>query len=186
MKINQNNEGSRKNLFDSKSHSKSSENIFISNINLNSDRRSGRQRKLSGKIYNKKWNLPKVISFDKISGRNKENKNPIKHHYCERIFEYSPNYNVILSNEQKAYINLGNSNDNINKIKNYKSNVTRKYLCNHLNIINNSGDYYNILNVIKKEEEKQKKKKVQNMEKKLNTLEEINYLINKKKMIQIE
>ena len=181
---NQNNDENRKKVKFSKSQSKSTENIFLSNINLNSIGRSGRVRKLSGKIYNKKWNLPKVISFDKISGRNKENKNPIKIHYCERIYNYTPNYDLVLNNSQKAYINLGNSNNNLNKIKNYKINATRKYLCNHLNIINNTADYYNIINVINKERERRRKKQAHNMERKLNALEEMNYLINKKEMIQ--
>ncbi len=179
-----NNDENRKKVKFSKSQSKSTDNIFLSNINLNSIGRSGRVRKLSGKIYNKKWNLPKVISFDKISGRNKENKNPIKIHYCERIYNYTPNYDLVLNNSQKAYINLGNSNNNLNKIKNYKINATRKYLCNHLNIINNTADYYNIINVINKERERRRKKQAHNMERKLNALEEMNYLINKKEMIQ--
>lgn len=176
---NNHNNNSSKKVLSSRPKSISSENIFISNVSLNSDRRSGRVRKLTGKIYNKKWNLPKVISFDKITGRYKDNKNPIKHHYFERMYDYNPNYDLILSNDRKAYVNMGN--DDKNKFKNYKINMTRKYLCNQKNIINNAGDYYNILNVIKEEKEKKKKMKAKILEKQFNFLEEFNLLINKNK-----
>ena len=135
---------------------KSSHNIFISSLNIRSDLNSGKKRKINKQEYTKKWDLPKVINFDKIKGRYKENKNPIKHKVYERAYDYSPNYELISFNDKKAYVKMGK--DNKNKFKNYKINITRKYLCN-LNIINNSGDFYNILKILKEEKEKKEKKK---------------------------
>ena len=133
----------KKKIFSSKS--KSSHNIFLSNLDISS-RPSGKERKKSKvKSYRKKWNLPKIISFDKITGRYKENKNPIKFQAFERMYEYSPNYELLYNNDQKAYVKIGKENKM--KFKDYKINITRKYLCNHINIINNSGDFYNILKV---------------------------------------
>lgn len=164
------------------SKAKSSHNIFISNLNIRDDLNSGKERKINEKKYRKKWDLPKVINFDKITGRYKENKNPIKHHVCERAYDYSPNYELILFNDKKAYVKMGK--DNKNKFKNYKINITRKYLCNHINIINNSGNFYNILKILKEEKEKKDKQK-EKLEKKFNILEVYNYLFKNNQYFMI-
>ena len=154
------------------SKSKSSQSIFISNLDIRSARNSGKVRSPKNKNYRKKWNLPKIIRFDKITGRYKENKNPIKFQAFERMYDYSPNYELLSFNDKKAYVRLGAEKKM--KFKNYKINITRKYLCNHRNIINNSGDFYNILKIIKEEKEKRDKIKTQ-LEKKFNIEEEYNY-----------
>ena len=172
---------SRKKIFSSKSQS--SQDIFISNLNLKGERKkSARSPKSSDNNYNKRWNLPKVISFDKISGRYKKNKNPIKHEPYKRMYNYSPNYDLISFNDKKAYVKLGK--DNKNNFKKYKINITRKYLCNHRNIINNSGDFYNILRLIKEEKEKKDKIKAK-LERNFSILEEYNYFIQNRKYFTI-
>ena len=164
----------RKKIFSSKS--KSSQDIFISNLNLKKERKSsGRRLKSSEKNYDKKWDLPKVINFDKITGRYKINRNPIKHKPFERMYNYSPNYDLISYNGNKAYVRIGK--DDKTEFKNYKINITRKYLCNHLNIINNSGDFYNIFKIIKEQKQKEEKRRVQK-EKNINILEQYKYYIN--------
>jgi hypothetical protein len=171
----------KKKIFSSKS--KSSHNIFLSNLDISS-RPSGKERKKSKvKSYRKKWNLPKIISFDKITGRYKENKNPIKFQAFERMYDYSPNYKLLYYNDQKAFVKIGKENKM--KFKDYKINITRKYLCNHINIINNSGDFYNILKVIKEEKEKKEKLKSK-MNKKFNIIEEYKYYKDRKKFYTID
>ena len=178
--LNENENKIKKKIFSSKS--KSVKNIFISNINIRSDSKSGKERKSNIKKYKKKWELPKVINFDKITGRYKENKNPIKHHDYERMYDYSPNYDFISFNDKKAYVKLGK--DNKNNFKKYKINITRKYLYNHRNIINNSGDFYNILRLIKEEKEKKDKIKAK-LERNFSILEEYNYFIQNRKYFTI-
>jgi len=159
-------------------NAKSSFNLFISN--LTSKKKNNRERKFSGKIYHKKWDLPKVISFKKISGRYKENKNLLKNSYLERIKDYSPNYGPILCNNQKAFVQYGK--DNKKEFKNYKINMIRKAICNH-KMLNSSGSNYNIINLIKEEEEKKKKRKIKKLESLFNIEEQFNYITNKNKCI---
>ena len=161
-----------KKILSSKIKSKSSQSIFISNLDLRSARHSGKAKSTKNKKYRKKWNLPKILRFDKITGRYKENKNPIKFQAFERMYDYSPNYDVLSFNDKKAYVRLGVEKKL--QFKNYKINITRKYLCNHRNLINKSGDFYNILKIIKEEKEKRSKIKTK-LEKNFNIVEEYNY-----------
>ena len=130
-----------------------SKNIFISKLNLKSNRK---EKKIKYDKYKKKWDLPKSFSFEKISGRQKHSKNPIKLQKLERLFEYKPNYDSILCNENKAYVKY---NNNFKKdFKTIKINSHRKYICNWSNIMNNPGNNYNIINVLNKQKEIQQKK----------------------------
>jgi hypothetical protein len=160
----------------SSKNSKSNFNIFISQ--LVSKKKNNQERKFSGKIYNKKWDLPKVISFKKIRGRYKENKNLLKYCFLERIKDYSPKYGLVLCNSQKAFVQYGK--DNKKEFKNYKINMIRKAICNQ-KILNNSGSNYNIINLIKEEEEKKKKRKNKKLEQLFNIEEQFNYFIKKNK-----
>ena len=162
----------------SSKNSKSNFNIFISQ--LVSKKKNNQERKFSGKIYNKKWDLPKVISFKKIRGRYKENKNLLKYCFLERIKDYSPKYGLVLCNSQKAFVQYGK--DNKKEFKNYKINMIRKAICNH-KMLNSSGSNYNIINLIKEEEEKKKKRKIKKLEQLFNIEEQFNYFINKNKCI---
>ena len=157
-------------------NAKSSFNLLISN--LISRKNSGRERKSSGKKYNKKWDLPKAISFKKISGRYKENKNLLKYCMLERIKDYSPNYGSVLCYGQKAFVQYGK--DNEKEFKNFKINMTRKVICNN-KVLNNYGSNYNIINIIKEEEEKKKKRKIKKLGHLFNIEEQFNYFINKNK-----
>ena len=171
----------KKKIFSSKS--KSSHSIVLSHLELSS-RHSGKERKKTKqKSYRKKWNLPKIVRFDKITGRYKENKNPIKFKAFERMFDYSPNYELVCFNDKKAYVQM--SKEKKTKFKNYKINITRKYLCNSRNLINNSGDFYNILKVIREEKEKKEKLKSK-MKKRFNIIEEYKYYKNKRQFYTID
>ena len=109
--------------------------------------------KMDEKQYIKKWNYPKSIKFDKISGR--ERKTNIRiYNQIESVKDYCPNYNSIFSNTTKNYVNYGR--DIKNYFKNNKSWITRKTICNKRILFNNLSDNYNIINEIKEEEKKKK------------------------------
>ena len=138
------------------------QNIFISKLNIKSTSYIKRDKRFSHNIYVKKWDAPKSFSFEKITGREKEIKNPIKLQLLERMFEYSPNYDSILSNNSKSYVKF--NNDIKNDFKQYKINTTRKYIFNRLNIMNSPSNNYNIINILNeqklKEQQKIEKKKL--------------------------
>lgn len=130
-----------------------SKNIFISKLNLKSH---VKEKILKKNKYQKKWDLPKSFSFEKIAGRQKEEKNPIKLHILERLYEYEPNYDSILCNQNKVYVKY--SNDFNKDFKHYKINSTRKYIYNSSSIMNNPGTNYNIVNILNKHKEMEQKK----------------------------
>ena len=120
--------------------------------------------------------MPKSFSFDKLIGRKPESKNLIKFHCLERLYEYSPKYDSVLSNGNKAYIKYNpDSNKDFNG---YKKFMTRKFICNHMSIVNNPGNNYNIMNLLN--EIKLKKRKIINRKKLNKILEEFIYF-NKKR-----
>ena len=153
--------------------------IFISKLNIkpiNVDKKS-KNSNSNHVDYTKKWNLPKSFSFDKLTGRQKEIKNPIKLHCLERLYEYTPKYDSVLCNENKAYIEY---NPNLNKdFTHYKKNITRKFIYNHLNIVNNPGNNYNIINLLN--ERKQEEQKILD-KKKLNKIVAEFIYFNQKKL----
>jgi hypothetical protein len=153
--------------------------IFISKLNIKPiyfDKKS-KNVNINHVDYTKKWNLPKSFSFDKLTGRQKEIKNPIKLHYVERLIEYTPKYDSVLCNENKAYIEY---NPNLNKdFTHYKKNITRKFIHNHLNIVNNPGNNYNIINLLN--EKKQEEQKILD-KKKLNKIVAEFIYFNQKKL----
>ena len=96
--------------------------------------------------YTKKWELPKSFSFSKLSGREKEIKNPFKFKVLERLYEYTPNYDSILCNDNKAYVKY---NPILNQdFKQYKKYKIRKFVFNHSNLINSPANNYNIINLL--------------------------------------
>lgn len=135
--------------------------IFISKLNIKSISNTKRYKSFKNNAYVKKWDLPKSFSFDKITGREKEIKNPIKLHLLERLYEYTPKYDSILSNNSKSYVKY--NHDIKNDFKQYKINSARKFLYNRLNIMNNPSNNYNIINILNeqklKEQQKIEKKK---------------------------
>ena len=137
--------------------------IFISKLNIKSpdDNQICKKIKLNNIDYMKKWDLSKSFSFDKLTGRKRETKNSIKIRFLERLIEYKPKYDFVLSNGNKAYINYPDLNKDFHHNKKY---ITKKFICNNANIMNNPGNNYNILNLLnEKKLEEQKifdKKKV--------------------------
>ena len=150
--------------------------IFISNLNNNLESDSKRFRNLKQNEYIKKWDLPKSFSFDKVTGRQKKIKNPIKLHLLERFYEYSPNYDSISCNENKSFVKY--DNDKKNDFKHYKINATRKYLFNIGNIMNSPSNNYNIIQILneqkQKEQQKIEKKKLNNIFKYFNHFHKTN------------
>lgn len=151
--------------------------IFISKLNISSSSNTKRSKRFKKNEYVKKWDLPKSFSFEKVTGRHKEIKNPLKLQYLERFFEYTPKYDSILCNNNKAYVKY--NPDSKNDFKQYKINTTRKYLFNRLNIMNNPGNNYNILNILNEHKLKvQQKMDKKKLDKILN--EYVDYHKNKK------
>ena len=153
--------------------------IFISKLNIKSSSDNNKKYKnikLNNLDYKKKWDLPKSFSFAKLIGRKPESKNLIKFHCLERLYEYSPKYDSVLSNGNKAYIQYNpDPNKDFNR---YKKFMTRKFICNHMSIVNNPGNNYNIMNLLN--EIKLKKQKIINKKKLNKILEEFIYF-NKKR-----
>ena len=153
--------------------------IFISKLNIKSSSDNNKKYKnikLNNLDYKKKWDLPKSFSFAKLIGRKPESKNLIKFHCLERLYEYSPKYDSVLSNGNKAYIQY--NPDSKKDFNRYKKFMTRKFICNHMSIVNNPGNNYNIMNLLN--EIKLKKQKIINKKKLNKILEEFIYF-NKKR-----
>ena len=131
--------------------------IFISKLNIKSSSDTKRYKRFQQNNYVKKWDLPKSFSFEKVTGRQKEIRNPIKLQYLERLYEYSPKYDSILCNNNKAYVQYNPNKKN--DFKQYKINTTRKYVFNRLNIMNSPGNNYNILNILDEQKIKEQKRR---------------------------
>ena len=130
--------------------------IFISGLNDESSQNSKRFRNLKQNSYIKKWDLPKTFSFDKVIGRQKKIKNPIKLHLLERFYEYSPKYDSVLCNNSKSFVKY--DNDIKTDFKQYKINETRKYVFKRLNIMNSPSNNYNIIHLLNDKKQKEKEK----------------------------
>ena len=129
--------------------------IFISKLNIKT-KTTPKHKNLKSIKYIKKWELPKSFSFEKLTGRVKEIKSPIKLKILQRLYEYTPNYDSILCNDNKAYVKY---NPDLNQdFKQYKKYKTRKFVYNNSNIINNPGNNYNIINMINERKIKERKK----------------------------
>ena len=153
--------------------------IFISKLDIKSTTKERKLKMLNHKNYTKRWNLPKSFSFDKITGRQKLVRNPIKLHCIERYFEYNPNYDSILSSN-KSYVKY--NNDIRNNFKLFKINTTRKYVYNRCNIMNNPSNNYNIINILNEhKQEKQKKLEKRNQFKIFEDF--IKYIKSKKEIV---
>ena len=124
--------------------------IFFWKLNNKSTRnkKENETNNLNNNEYVKKWDIPKSLSFDKLTGREGKINNPIKFHYLERLHNYTPIYDLVSCNDNKSYIKY-NPNLNI-EFNQYKKNMTRKFICDHLNLMNNPGNNYNILNYLNK------------------------------------
>lgn len=126
--------------------------ISLNNLYLNNSPFK-KKLKMDKKQYIKKWNYPKSIKFDKISGRDRKANFRINNQ-IESEKNYCPNYNSIFANTTKTFVNYGR--DIKNYFQNSKSWMTRKVICNKRKLFNNLSDNYIIINEI--QEEKKKKK----------------------------
>ena len=108
--------------------------------------------------YIKKWDSPKSIRFDKISGREDKRINIKVNNRIEGDKDYCPNYNSIFCDTSKSYINY--SSDIKKYCKKFKSGITRKIICNYRKLLNNSSDTYNIFNVVMEEKKQENEEKI--------------------------
>ena len=153
--------------------------IFFWNFNNKSTRNIKKNEtiNLSNIDYVKKWGISKSLSFDKLTGRQGKINNPTKFHYIERLHNFTPKYDSVLCNDSKIYIKY-NRDLNI-EFNQYKKNMIRKFIYNHLNIMNNRGNNYNILNYLNKRKF-ENQKIILNNKKKNNRIEEKFVYFNKK------
>ena len=162
------------------------QNIETSSINNLSISKIDKQQNLSlqnknRNEYVKKWNLPKIIKFDKILGREKnKSKNPNKFKSMEVAKRYySPNFNYIYS-DNNSYVNFSPNEKSFNKIK---LNLTRKIIFNHEMLSNSSSKNLFLIDAINKEKKKKKELKLKKLKEKYGKLFEfLNYDINKNKL----
>ena len=89
--------------------------------------------------YEKKWDVPKCLSFSKIIGRNS-----FKRKRFIEIKDYNPNYDYIFPNANKGIVYFNSNSINFNK---YKLISTRKTLFNYINSQYSFDDSYNIINI---------------------------------------
>lgn len=131
--------------------------------------------------YVKKWNLPKIIKFDKLPGREKEKpKNPHEFKNLEvSKRNYSPNFNYIYSDNNR-YVNFSPNYKSFSKIK---FNITRKIIYNHEMMRNSSSNDSYLVSVINKEKKKNKELRLKKLKEKYGKLFEfLNYDIKKNKL----
>ena len=131
--------------------------------------------------YIKKWNLPKIIKFDKISGREKAKpKNPHKFKSLELARQnYSPNFNYIYPYSYR-YVNFSPNNKNFHSTK---LSLTRKIMYNFEMMRNSSSENLYILDAINDEKKKKKELKLKKLKEKYGKLFEfLSYDINKHKL----
>ena len=152
--------------------------IFISKLNIKSpeDNHKGKYFKLNNVDYMKKLDLPKSFSFDKLPVRKRETKNQNKFQFLERLGECSPKYDSVISNGNKAFINY---NPDLSKdFNHYKKYIKRKFICKKTNRMNNTGNNFNIMNLINEKKHEEQKIFVK---KKINKILEEFIYFNKKK-----
>ena len=132
--------------------------------------------------YIKKWNLPKVINFKKIIGREKELKNPHKFKYIDVSEQnYSPNYKYIDSYNSSGAVNYNTDiKKNFNKLK---SSITRKIICNSQMMRDSSSSSLYLNDYINEEKNKNKKLRIEKMKEKYGKLFDfINFNKNRNKL----
>ena len=136
--------------------------MALRNLYLNNSPFKKQIKKYEDRHYLKKWDLPKAMTFDKISGRvPKKTKSVIKFDKIEGTRSYFPNYKSIFYDLSKNYVRYGK--DKKAYFQNIKSGVTRKTICNSQKLSNNSGSNYSVINTIKEEKRKKKEEKIKRM-----------------------
>lgn len=136
--------------------------MILRNLYLNISPFKKQLKKYEDSQYLKKWNLPKAMTFDKISGRvPKKTKSLIKFDKIQGTKNYFPNYKSIFSDLSKNYVRYGK--DKKAYFQNIKSGLTRKTICNSQKLFNNSLSNYSVINTIEEEKRKKKEEKIKKM-----------------------
>ena len=134
--------------------------LFINTLYSNNYPFRKKTKVFKEKQYRKKWDLPKALSFDKLSGR-EEIKIKRKFTNIQGKKNYTPNYNSIFMDTSKTFVHYGK---NIKTdFQNKKSDVTRKTICNYKKLIESFGSNYSVINLIKEERRKKKEKRIKKM-----------------------
>lgn len=124
--------------------------------------------------YQKKWNLPKTIIFDKIVGRYDKDNKKGKIFELDRIKEYSPNFDLVENNSKRSLVNYGKSKEMM--LKNLKINSTRKLISNLHNLVKNPNSY-SVIDIIKRDKEKRKEEKICKLKEKFGQFYELAYKV---------
>lgn len=125
--------------------------------------------------YEKKWNVPKCLSFSKIIGRNSGKL--FKRTKFIDFKDYNPNYDYVFPNTNKSIVYYKSNSINFNK---YKKISTRRTLFNYINSHFSFDDSYNIININNLRKEKIKINKIERLKNKYGQLYE--YLKYKNKL----
>ena len=130
--------------------------------------------------YIKKWNLPKIIKFDKLIGREKEKpKNPYKFKKMEVAKRfYSPKFDYRYTSNSFSFVNYTpNYIKDFNKVK---SHLTRKTICNSEKMSNSSSKRLYLFDIINDEKRRKEQLQIKKMKEKYGRLFEfLNYDVNR-------
>ena len=144
---------------------------YINNLSTSKNNQEKKPtRKQNNFEYIKKWDLPKILKFDKIVGRQKEKpKNPNKFKYMEVVRRsYSPNYDYIYSYNSFSYVNYcPDIKNDFNKVK---INLTRKAICSFERMRNSSSKGLYLIDFINNEKKKKKELKLKKIKEKYGKL----------------
>lgn len=133
--------------------------------------------------YIKKWDLPKIIKFDKSIGREKEKpKNPHKFKKMEVAKRfYSPKFDYIYSSNSFSRVNY--TPHYIKDFNKVKSNLTRKTICNSEKMRNSSSKGLYLFDVINDEKRRKEQLHLKKMKEKYGKLFDfLNFDVNKHKL----
>jgi len=139
---------------------KEKDSLFINTLYSNNYSYRKKPKVFKEKNYKKKWDLPKALSFDKLSGREQV---IIKRKFTniQGTKNYTPNYNSIFLDTSKTFVHYGiNAKTDF---QNKKSDMTRKTICNYKKLIESLGSNYSVINLIKEERKKKKEKRMKKM-----------------------
>jgi hypothetical protein len=134
--------------------------LFINTLYSNNYPFRKKAKVFKEKKYRKKWDFPKALSFDKLSGRDKK-KIKRKVTNIQGTKNYTPNYNSIFLDTSKTFVHYGKNNKT--DFQNRKSDITRKTICNYQKLIESFGNNYSVINLIKEERRKKKEKRTKKM-----------------------
>ena len=145
----------------------------ISNSKENDNSNNITKQETTRKIinYQKKWNLPKSIAFDKIVGRYDKDNKKRKIAELDGIKQYSPNYDLVENSSKKSLVNYGKTKEII--LKNLKINSTRKLISNFHNLVNSPCNSYSVIDIIKRDKQKRKEEKINKLKEKFGQFYEL-------------